>query len=157
MCITQQWAAWPSRASIQQSNMACARHCQQRCENSAIYSNAPCTSHLASLRSLERSSTCFHQQIIIHLCTALTFRAKAGCRSTGGRLRLSTHLGKDARCKGDLGKGALGSEGGCGRPGRSEDSCPWPSTPAGDLIEEPAPTMLGSQELTNSLPLKKRG
>lgn len=131
--------------------------CQQHRENRTIYPNAPCTSHLASLCPLERPSTFFHQQIIIHLCTALTFRAKAGCRSTGGRPRLSTHLGKDVRCKGDLGKEASGSEGGCGRPGRSEDSCPWPSTPAGVLAEEPAPTVLGSQELANSLPLKKSG
>lgn len=85
--------------------------CQQHYENRTIYPNAPCTSHLASLCPLERPSTFFHQQIIIHLCTALTFRAKAGCRSTGGRPRLSTHLGKDVRCKGDLGKEASGSEG----------------------------------------------
>lgn len=85
--------------------------CQQHRENRTIYPNAPCTSHLASLCPLERPSTFFHQQIIIHLCTALTFRAKAGCRSTGGRPRLSTHLGKDVRCKGDLGKEASGSEG----------------------------------------------
>jgi len=56
-----------------------------------------------------------------------------------------------------LAKKLQAPRGGCGRPGRSEDSCPWPSTPAGVLAEEPAPTVLGSQELANSLPLKKSG
>lgn len=46
--VAQQWAAWPSRASIQQNNMASARCYQQHHENRAIYQNAPCTSHLAS-------------------------------------------------------------------------------------------------------------
>lgn len=152
----QQRAAWPPRAGIQQSAGPCQvlptppKNRVSKAKHTLCPSpNLPVPTR--RVRHLFSWANCFPPlQVFV-------FQSPGWLQTCRRKTNTQHSLGKAARFKGVPGKGASGTEGGCRRPGRSRDNRLWPSAPAGDLAEEPAPAVPGSQASACSLPLQKHG